>query len=155
MKQIETKKIRKKDEKTTYIVDRNDWNLCKINITMECNDIIDKNMNSGKVIPQPVMCFLKDKDNNINETTLNERTKRAELDSKLYGITSIEIAFNDINELKNLSDIQMKEYHLLWVEASISYIKYMLNGNQLISSSSKKKMNSEIKKSMLNIKKER
>ncbi|MBD5398544.1 hypothetical protein HDR60_03490 [bacterium] len=121
----------KKDVETTYIVDRNDWNICKINITMECNDIISKNMDSGKVNPQPVMCFLQDKDNNITEVVLNERTKKAEQDSKLYGITSIEIAFNDIKELKNLSDMQMREYHLLWIEAAISYIKYLLNNKQL------------------------
>lgn len=130
--QVESNINKKNNLNDTLLVDKNPFCKVKIHTTMECNDIIDKNMESGKVTPQPLMIFLQEQNTAKNEAELNERLKKAYEDSILYGITNIEIAFNDINTLNRLSDIKVDEnYYLLWLEASISYVKYLLNNKQL------------------------
>lgn len=126
--------ILKKDLKTTSIVDISDFGKIKIHITDECSDIIYKNMNSGKVNPMPLEFFLPEQNNVKNEEEADEYAKNIFLDSKLtsLGITKIEMAFNDTEILNRLSDVKVDEnYYLLWVEASISFIKYLLGNKQL------------------------
>lgn len=124
-------KIQKKNLDTTSIVDINPYGKVKIHITMEAYNIIEKNMDSGKVNSLPIMCFLKE-ETIKNDTEFNKRFKKAQDDANLYGIVHIDIAFNDMKTLEKLSDIKVDEYyHLLWIEASISFIKYMLNNKQL------------------------
>lgn len=122
----------KNNLKTTSIVDINPYGKVKIHITMDAYNIIHKNMDSGKVNSCPVMCFLQEENKIKDEADFNKRLKKAQDDGKLYGVAHIDIAFNDMETLERLSDVKIDEYYyLLWIEASISFIKYMLNGKKL------------------------
>ena len=91
-------------------------------------------MESGRVNPLPLSHFFPEQNNVKNEEEADEYAKNIFLDSKLTscGITKIEMAFNDTEILNRLSDVKVDEnYYLLWVEASISYIKYLLGNKQL------------------------
>ncbi|MBD5405366.1 hypothetical protein HDR59_02340 [bacterium] len=126
-----SKNIQKKNLDTTSIVDISDYGKVKIHITMDAYNIIEKNMDSGKVDTRPIMCFLKE-ENIKNDTEFNNRFKKAQDDAKLYGIVHIDIAFNDMKTLEKLSEVKVDEYyHLFWIEASIAYIKHLLNNKQL------------------------
>lgn len=148
--------VEKKNMKTTSIIDKNPFGKVKIHMTMETYDIISKNMDSGKVNPRPVMSFLQEQNNVKNEAELNERVKKAYRDSTFYGITNIEIAFKDTDVLNKLSDVKVDEnYFLLWIEASISYIKYLLNNKQLKVEYSKQSVIDNIHKEIETARKER